>query len=56
MLQLKQNKRPKASAGTELTEVRASIAVLSEVLRQLAERIELLEAGEVLRRFKPATV
>jgi hypothetical protein len=49
-------KRPKAALpteGSQIAELRDSIRVLSEVLRHLAERVELLEAQQSLVRFRP---
>ena len=56
MLNLKQPKRPAPTDISGLAEIRASIVVLSEVNRQLGERIEILETRETLRRFELAKV
>ena len=45
---------PAPSAGpTEVSSLRDSVRVLSEVIGQLAERIDLLEAREALRGYRP---
>ena len=56
MLNLKQPKRPAPTDISGLAEIRASIVVLSEVNRQLGERIEVLETRETLRSFQLAKV
>ena len=44
---------PTPNAGTEVSSLRDSVRVLSEVIGQLAERIDLLEAREALRGYRP---
>jgi hypothetical protein len=44
---------PKMTEGAEITELRDSVRVLSEVIRHLAERVEILETRDALGRFRP---
>jgi hypothetical protein len=44
---------PKMVEGADLAELRDSVRVLSEVIRHLAERVEILETRETLGRFRP---
>jgi hypothetical protein len=43
---------PKMIEGAEIAELRDSVRVLSEVIRHLAERVEILETRETLGRFR----
>ncbi len=44
---------PRMIEGAEIAELRDSVRVLSEVIRHLAERVEILETREALGRFRP---
>lgn len=45
---------PAAAAGpADIATLRDSVRVLSEVVGQLAERVELLETSESLRAYRP---
>jgi len=39
----------------QIVEIRDSLRVLTEVIRHLGERVELLETRESLNRLRPAT-
>jgi hypothetical protein len=56
MLTVKRPNAPNPTEEPQLSELRDSIRVLSEVTRHLAERVELLEARETLGRFRPLEI
>ncbi len=53
MLSMKKLIPAVAAAPSEVSALRDSIRVLSEVVSHLAERIEVLETRETLRGFRP---
>jgi hypothetical protein len=53
MLSMKKLIPAVAAAPSEVSALRDSVRVLSEVVRHLAERIEVLETRETLRGFRP---
>ncbi len=53
MLSVKRLIPAAAAAQSEISALRDSVRVLSEVVSHLAERIEVLETRETLRGFRP---